>query len=189
MSAWHADAGDPTCHGGTVSHGGTVAAPCPLRMIRSVAVTPLPDKRRASLQDRVEELIQRVQPVFEARSEILCGYLFGSLARGSGGPLSDLDLAIWREPAYVPIESGWQTYWGDLHAELVHAAGLSDDQVDLVILNEVRNPLLAHRATWHGRRIFCRDEQARVHAETAILRQFLDTEYLRRLNAVAPPTR
>lgn len=138
--------------------------------------------RGASLQGRVDELVDRVRPVFEARPEIVCGYVFGSLVRGRGGPLSDLDLAVWRDPRTVPAESGWQTYWGDLHAELVHAARLRDDQVDLVILNDVRNPLLAHRATWHGRRIFCRDDDERVRAETGILLRFLDAEPLRRLN-------
>lgn len=139
--------------------------------------------RNARVHDRVDDLLDRVKPVWEIHPEILCAYLFGSLAHGRGGPLSDLDLAVLRESSFVPVESGWQTYWGDLHAELVHAAGLGDHQLDLVILNTVRNPLLAHRATWHGRLIFCRDHPARVRVETEILRRFLDTDCLRRFYA------
>lgn len=141
-------------------------------------------RRHVGVHDRVDDLLDRLKPVWETHPEIVCAYLFGSLAHGRGGPLSDMDTAVLRDPSFVPVESGWQTYWGDLHAELVHAAGLGDDQLDLVILNTVRNPLLAHRATWHGRLIFCRDHQARVRVETEILRRFLDTAYLRRFHAV-----
>lgn len=140
--------------------------------------------RHARVDDRVDDLVDRLKVVWETHPEVASAYLFGSLAHGRGGPLSDMDLAVLRDPSFVPVESGWQTYWGDLHAELVHAAGLGDDQLDLVILNTVRNPLLAHRATWHGRLIFCRDHHARVGFETEILRRFLDTEYLRRFYAV-----
>lgn len=137
-------------------------------------------------RERVDELIARVVPVFESRREILCGYLFGSLAHDRGGPLSDLDLAVWRAPGYQPLEMGWQTYWGDLHAELIHAAHLKDDELDLVVLNSLKNVVLAHRATWHGKLIFCRDHVARVRAETGILRRFLDTAALRRAGPVSP---
>lgn len=133
----------------------------------------------------LDELISRALPVFEARPEIVSAYLFGSQARGDAGPTSDLDLAIFRQPSFVPSESGWQTYWGDLHAELVRALCLGDDDVDLVVLNDVKNPSVAHRATWRGRLIYCRDHVTRVRLETAVLWRYLDAAPLRRLQSIS----
>lgn len=132
---------------------------------------------------RVEELIQRARDVFAHRPEILSAYLFGSLAHDLAGPMSDVDLAIQRDPEFKEVESGWRTYWGDLHADLVQALGLADDQLDLVILDARTSSLLAHRATWRGRLIHCRDHRARVVLETRILQTYLDTAPLRRLIA------
>jgi hypothetical protein len=55
--------------------------------------------------------------------------------------------------------------------------------VDLVVLNDVTSSLLAHRATWGGRLIHCRDHRARVAFETRILQQYLDGAPLRRIIA------
>ena len=132
---------------------------------------------------RTEEFVEKARVVFERHPEVSCAYLFGSLAHRRGGALSDIDLAIYRDPAYRPVESGWYTYWGELHSELVRELGLRDDDVDLVILNDVKSSLLAHRATWKGRLILCRDPRSRVALETGILRQYLDAAPLRCLLA------
>lgn len=131
------------------------------------------------------ELVERARTVFERHPEIISAYLFGSQAQHRAGPLSDVDFAIHRDPAYRSVEEGWRTYWGDLHGELVHALGLKDDDVDLVILNDVKSSLLAHRATWCGRLISCRNHRARVAAETAILQRYLDAAPLRRILAAS----
>jgi predicted nucleotidyltransferase len=36
---------------------------------------------------------------FEAQPDVVAGYLFGSQARGQGGPLSDVDVAVWLDPS------------------------------------------------------------------------------------------
>lgn len=132
---------------------------------------------------KTAELVERARRVFERHPEIVAGYLFGSLAHGRAGPLSDVDLAVHRSADFRVAESGWQTYRGDLHAELVHELGLRDDQVDLVVLEEITSSLLAHRATWGGRLIFCRDERVRVKLDARILLEYLDAAPLRRLIA------
>jgi predicted nucleotidyltransferase len=119
--------------------------------------------------------------VFDRREEILCAYLFGSRARGTAGPASDVDIAVLRRPGNYASGLTWQTYWGDLHAELCAALGIPADRLDVVLLDELRDTLLAHRATWFGRRIFCRDEIARVRHEARVLIRFLDTGPLRKI--------
>jgi predicted nucleotidyltransferase len=132
---------------------------------------PIPD---------VQTIIARVREACESRPEVLCAWLFGSQATGAAGALSDIDVAIlarrpdsWPEDAALP-------YWAGLHAALVHALGVGDDDVDLVFPDEVASPLLAHRATWGGRVVHCRDHRARVDVQCRILRRYLDAAPLRR---------
>lgn len=124
-------------------------------------------------------IARKLRPVFEAHPEIVCAYLFGSRARGTARPASDVDISVWRAPGCIEPEEPWRTCWGDLHHELATALGEPPDRVDLVLLDRVSDPLLRHRATWMGRRLFCRDDAARVALETAVLVAFMDTQHLR----------
>lgn len=124
-------------------------------------------------------IARKLRPVMDGHPEILCAYLFGSRARGTAGPASDTDIAVFRTLGVREPDRPWQTYWGDLHAELAGALGQPAGKVDLVLLDEVRDPLLRHRATWMGRSVYCRDEAARTALEARILIEFMDTERLR----------
>jgi hypothetical protein len=42
----------------------------------------------------VDDLQAKLRAVLEPRSEVLVAYLFGSVARGTSGPLSDVDVAV-----------------------------------------------------------------------------------------------
>ncbi|MGI8945173.1 MAG: type VII toxin-antitoxin system MntA family adenylyltransferase antitoxin [Thermoleophilaceae bacterium] len=108
------------------------------------------------------------------REPVVAASLFGSQATGRPGPLSDVDIAVWLDPALAAADRA-QT-----RLDLVGAAAATLDtgEVDVVILNDAP-PLLCHRAARDGRRILDREPRARVRLETASLLEYLDTAPLR----------
>jgi predicted nucleotidyltransferase len=74
------------------------------------------------------------------RPEVIAAFLFGSQARGSAGPLSDVDVAILHPDG---LDARGRL---DLHLHLAAAAGaaLSTGEVDVVLLNGAP-PLLRDR--------------------------------------------
>jgi predicted nucleotidyltransferase len=108
------------------------------------------------------------------RTGVAAAYLFGSQARGSAGPLSDVDLAVWADPALGPDERL------DLRLELIGAAeqALGTDQLDLVILDDA-SPVLRHRAWRDGQVLVDRDPLTRVRQQARALVEYLDTQPLR----------
>jgi predicted nucleotidyltransferase len=102
--------------------------------------------------------------------EVLVGYVFGSVASGTAGPASDLDVAVLTGDPISP------------HRRLELLADLQASvrrRVDLVLLQEAP-PALGFRVLRDGVAVLVRDEAARVrhHAET--LDRYFDTEPLRR---------
>lgn len=91
------------------------------------------------------------------RDGVVPGSLFGSQATGRPGPLSDVDIAIWVDPALSPRERG------ALRLALADAAAraLGTDEVDLVLLNDAP-PLLRHRTLRDGELLVERDRLTRV---------------------------
>ncbi len=108
------------------------------------------------------------------RDGVVAGSLIGSQATGEAGPLSDIDLAVWVEPALSPRERG------ALRLALANAAAaaLDTDEVDVVILNDAPPPL-RRRAQSAGARLVDRDPLTRVRFETHALLEYLDTKPLR----------
>src|SRR4051794_4965479 len=79
------------------------------------------------------------------RPEVVTAYLIGSQARGSAGPLSDVDVAILHTPGLSSRERL------DLRLALASsaAAALETPEIDIVLLNGAP-PLLRHRALRDG---------------------------------------
>jgi predicted nucleotidyltransferase len=88
------------------------------------------------------------------RPEVVAAFLIGSQARGSAGPLSDVDVAI------LHVEGLTSSERLDLRLGLGSAAGaaLGTSEVDIVLLNA-----------------------GRIDFEVRTLNDFVDTEPLRRL--------
>lgn len=100
---------------------------------------------------------------------VLTAYLFGSVAKGHPGPLSDYDFAVHLEPGLTSEQKF--RYKLDLITRLTKA--LRQDNVDVVLLNDAP-PLLAHRILKEGIVLFCRDPRARVRKEFELLTAYLD---------------
>jgi len=110
------------------------------------------------------------------RPGVVAAWVFGSQAAGRPGPLSDIDVGLWLDPA---LDAQARL---DLRLELGDAAAraLGTDEIDVVVLNDAP-PLLQHRAM-HPRLVAVeRDRDARVRLETRALLEYLDTAPLRRL--------
>jgi predicted nucleotidyltransferase len=109
----------------------------------------------------------RVPPLDEAARDrlaaaldsegVVAAALFGSQARGDAGPLSDIDVGVWVDPALTPTERFELVL--DLSAAAARALGT--DEADLVSLNDAP-PLLGHRALREGTRLIDRDPRTRA---------------------------
>jgi predicted nucleotidyltransferase len=105
---------------------------------------------------------------------VVAALLVGSRARGNPGPLSDVDIAIWHDPA---LDSRARF---DLQLALADdaARALGSDEIDLILLNRAP-PLMRHRAIREGKRLIERDRDERVRLETRSILDYLDTAPLR----------
>ena len=101
---------------------------------------------------------------------VVAALLFGSQATGHAHPLSDIDVAVWLDPA---LDADAR-----LDARLRLSAALGSEGVDLVILNDA-SPLLVQRARQTGAVLVDRDPRTRVRLETHALILYLDTKPLR----------
>ena len=88
----------------------------------------------------MEGIIAKVKPVFERFSGIKLAYLFGSCARGSTGPLSDFDFAVY-------FDAGTTAEIFELRSKLVDALSraLQTDKVEIVALNQLSSPEMKYR--------------------------------------------
>ena len=128
--------------------------------------------------ERLESLVGELTAVASRQPErIVCAWLFGSLARGDAGPLSDVDVGLLCADS-LSREARW-----DLRIELAgHLARVDGPHIDVVILNDAP-PLLQDRVLRHGRLLFCHDDRVRVAFESRSLMEYLDFEYyLRRFD-------
>jgi uncharacterized protein len=104
-----------------------------------------------------------------APSDAVAAYLFGSFARGTAGPDSDVDVALlYAEPPAPTLEA--QPF--DLEADLEK---LLDRPVQVVVLNTAPIDLI-HRILCDGRLVFERDRSRRIHFEVRARNEYFDFE-------------
>lgn len=108
------------------------------------------------------------------RPPVVGGLLFGSQARGTAGPLSDIDVAVWLQPGLTAAER----HQAQLDLMGAAAGALGTGGVQVVVLNEA-TPLLRHRAMRDGIRLLDRDPKARIRLESRAMLEYLDTAPLR----------
>lgn len=106
-----------------------------------------------------------------AQADVLVAYLFGSTARGTDGPTSDVDVAV-----LLSAQPSPRRRLG-LLSEV--ATVLAPRQADLVVLNDAP-PALGYRVVAEGRPLLVRDEAARVRYTADIVGRYLDLAPVRR---------
>lgn len=116
----------------------------------------------------MEGLEERLRGALEARRDVLVAYLFGSVARGKAGPLSDVDVAVLLAEDGDPF-----TAFLEVAEEVARIVG--PERADVVFLNEA--PVaLAYRVLRDGRLILCRDEEARIEHRVRTVLAYPDME-------------
>ena len=117
--------------------------------------------------------LQRLRHALDCEG-VIAAMLIGSQARGTPGPLSDVDIAVWHEPGLDPAGRL------RLQVKLARLAGetLRTNEVDIVMLNRAP-PLLRHRAIRDRKLLVERDPVARVRLDARALLDYLDTKPLR----------
>ena len=104
------------------------------------------------------------------RDPVIAAYLFGSQARGTAGPLSDVDVAIWSASGLGAAD--------ELELLSYASAAVGSSDVDLVVLDQAP-VLLRHRVLREAVRLVDRQPAERVRREARTLSEYLDTQWLR----------
>lgn len=101
--------------------------------------------------------------------DIVFAYLFGSAARGEITLLSDIDIAVYFSSRSKGSYSDMKlTFYGDL------CRTLKRNDIDLIILNSLRNIILLDEITKTGVLLFDRDPDLRQEFECKILHQAIE---------------
>lgn len=128
-----------------------------------------PDDHSPSLQRA--DAVGRVARALRNEADVLAAYVFGSVARGTAGPTSDLDVAV--------LLGGVPTTARRLELIDAVAAAAGTDRVDVVVLDDAP-PALAYRVLRDGQLLFSRDEPARIAHWVRTVDRYLDMEPMRR---------
>lgn len=135
------------------------------------SMTVVDERSRVPELDRAAR--ERLAAAFD-REGVVAAMLIGSQARGTAGPLSDIDIAVWHDAGLGPRQRL------DLQLRLVREASraVGTNEVDVVMLNQAP-PLLRHRAIRDAVRLVERDRDERVRMEARAILDYLDTKPLR----------
>lgn len=116
---------------------------------------------------------KRVQKIFHSH-RVSVAYLFGSYAKHTDLPISDIDIGVLFDFKIETQE--YPTLQIGLTTDLISA--LEKNSVDVVVLN-VAPPLLRYKVFADGKILFCDSELARVRFEVKAMRDYFDTKKLR----------
>jgi len=121
-----------------------------------------------SLEDRVREVVEHAPP------DVLAVYLYGSRARGTASPTSDIDLGVLMRAAPPPALGGVAR---DLEDAVERAVRVP---VEVFVLNRAAADL-THRVLRDGILLLDRDRGARIRFEVQARNEYFDLAPLRRL--------
>lgn len=118
----------------------------------------------------MNELLSKVRKFLESRDDVGFAYLFGSMAENTAGPLSDIDTAVYLKATE------------DLFRKrllLMEELGvlLGTEKLDLIVLNEA--PIVLKNEIIRNGIILKEERSMRIPFEVEVLREYLDTAYLR----------
>ncbi|HCG98416.1 MAG TPA: nucleotidyltransferase domain-containing protein [Actinobacteria bacterium] len=107
---------------------------------------------------------------------ITVAYVFGSHAKGTAIPTSDIDIAAYFDRAID--EDGYFNLKLNLTAELMKL--LERNDIDVVVLNNA-SPLLKYNVFADGETVYVDSEKDRVRFEVGAMRDYFDTARLREI--------
>jgi uncharacterized protein len=118
----------------------------------------------------VIDKVEAAKAFLVGERKVKFAYLFGSLACGNAGPLSDIDLAVY-------LDGRLDLFNSRLKIMDALSRAIKTEKFDLIVLNNA--PLvLKHEVIRDG--ILLKDDRSRrVMFESQALREYLDTAYLR----------
>ena len=121
----------------------------------------------------IQGIREKLTPVFEKYPEVLAAYLFGTVASGKASGLSDVDLAILVQD---PNDFSFVRKL-TIHGDCCRA--LNRDDIDLVVINQLRNLVLIEDIIRNG--LLLRDvkKEWREDFELKMLHRACDFKYQR----------
>lgn len=117
-------------------------------------------------------MLKKIKGLFNAHSCVELAYLFGSMAKGERGKLSDVDLGVYFNDALVKEGRGEEML--NILGEVISL--LKTDKVDVVVMNDA--PVsLNYEIIKCNAPLFMRDRGKKIDVEQRILSRYLDRKY------------
>lgn len=117
-------------------------------------------------------LISRLREFFKTQEYVELAYLFGSIADGTGGPLSDIDIGVYLSSKLTKEERIEKRL--KLTSEL--AGFLKTNSIDLVIMNDA-SIVINFEIIKPNVPVFVKDEDLKLDTEQKIMSRYLDRKY------------
>lgn len=117
------------------------------------------------------KMAERIRAIAAEEPAVAAVYLFGSTARGTAGPLSDIDVGL-----LLSRDADEEAVVGRLTDAL--ARTFRTDRVDVVSLTSMPIPV-RYRVLRDGIRLLERDRSARIRFAVETIRHYLDFQPLR----------
>lgn len=115
-------------------------------------------------------LVELLKSKLASEEEVKFAYLFGSQVRQDVGKRSDIDIAVY-------LDNGVDGFRYRLYLMEAIIKAVKNEKVDIIILNTA-TLLLCHQVVKNG--VVLKDDKGqRLDFETRVLKEYLDTEYLR----------
>ncbi|MHB0876095.1 MAG: type VII toxin-antitoxin system MntA family adenylyltransferase antitoxin [Anaerolineae bacterium] len=119
-----------------------------------------------------EKVVERLRAVLR-QEDVVLAYLFGSVARGDAGPLSDVDIAVLFGRDLSRGEA-----W-DAMLRLGSEVSIALDQEADVVVLEIAPPTLRFAVIDEGLVFLNDDEDRRVNFEVRAIAEYQDTQHIR----------
>ncbi len=128
-----------------------------------------PANKTSTARINKEDVIAKLTLALSAKPEIIFAYLFGSVAKGTAGNKSDVDVAVFLDPSAELNEEGF----GYLSVITEELCALLSTRVDVVILNSAKI-VLKHQVLKSGLLLQSKSNEARRTFHERTLSEYLD---------------
>lgn len=118
---------------------------------------------------------EKIAEIMEKHGAIV-GYIFGSAARGTVEPHSDIDVAVLFDEKKVPKENQFDEKVS-ISEETASACNVHN--ADVINLNQIIDPVIRFEAVLKGKAILIKDFSANARLVRGILREYEDTRHMR----------